>query len=734
MTRTNQILAALLILNLMLGVAHATLTPLWQYHETDYYTVIRFLVTEHRFPGDADFEDHDAEAHQATHPPLYFLITAPIVALFDDAQPVPYGYQPLPLCPAGGEQTNPVVTGYVTNQAYNTPLQGTVAAAYALRILNVLFGTAAVFFTYKAGLALFPKETAIALIGAAILALEPATFRFIWMINNDLLLLAVCAIQLYLMARALTKEQLSWREILLLIVFSIAAPLVKLQGWAPLAMAVLVLMYRAIFRSRGRRILLLSLGLVAVLTLGLAWFNYQNFGSVFGRYSILDSQVSSLLHTLNVPWVVVSSVAELTFGDFLGPLASLHPRAAFMSAYNAMLLLALVGVVIAIAWAVVRRRSSRIRAYWLLATFVILTFVMVVLRNTVNANAANTTAYSTAMIFAPLRYYVPGLPPLALLIAAGLGSLLPRFSRGALGAIPAVSFGVVSVAVVLMMVAYHPTAPTIDPAAFASAPGITQVDLQTDAGAPRIVGYNLQTRSDAGIVDLTLYMTLDAATQTNFTAEAAFSGQTATPCEFLPTNGNYPTPRWQPGEIVVSTAHIPNCGADLAADTRLTIAWRGYDLSGKAIDKTDAVTLASLDQPLTRLQNCPTNLGVIDNAFQLLTWNSPPEVEADTLYLPSVNWLTLDPSPVPLQRVIQFTHEATGTTYMCTDGLVPVQTWKRGETIYFDQCQMHFPVDAPKGTYLASVGMQDSDGQLLPAVTPDGEAVSWLPAGRIEIR
>lgn len=734
MTRTNLILVVILSLNVITGVAHATLTPLWQYHETDYYTVIRFLVTEQRFPGDADYADHNAEAHQATHPPLYFLIAAPFVALFDDAQPIPYGYQPIPVCPAGGEQANPVVTQYITSEAYNTPLRGTVAAAYALRILNVLFGTVAVFFTFKAGQELFPKQPIIALSGAAILALEPATFRFIWMINNDSLLLAVCGIQLYLLARAIAREQLSWREIVVLIIVSIAAPLVKLPGWASLAMALLVLGYRAVFRSRGRRILLISLGIVVALTLALGWFNYQNFGSVFGRYSILDNQVTSLLKTLNVPWVVVWSVADLTLGDFTGPLASLHPRAAFVSAYNAMLLLSLVGVVIAFAWAAVQRKGSRVRAFGLLATFVIVTFVMVVLRNTVNANADNTTSYSTAMIFAPLRYYVTGLPPLALLIAAGLGCLLPRVSRGALAAIPALSFGVVSLAVVLMMVANHPTDPTIDPEVFASTPGITPVDLQAAADVPRIVGYSLQAQPDAGSVDLTLYMTLDAATETNYTAEAAFSGQPAPPCEFLPTNGNYPTPRWQPGEIVVSTTHLLNCGADLTADTRLTIGWRGYSLSGENISKTDAVTLASLDQPLMRSPRCLANLGVINNAFQLLKWNSPPEVEADTLYLPSVNWLTLDPSPVPLQRVIQFTHETTDATYTCPGGLVPVQAWKRGETVYFDQCQMRFPPDAPKGTYLASVGIQDSDGQLLPALTPDGEPVAWLPAGQIELR
>ncbi|MCZ2095986.1 MAG: hypothetical protein LC121_06880 [Anaerolineae bacterium] len=136
MNRTNRILAALLILNVIIGVSHATLTPLWQYHEPDYYTVIRFLISEHRFPEDADYADHNAAAHQATHPPLYFLITAPIVALFDDAQPVPMATSRSAM-PGWRRASEPVVTSYM-------PTRHTIrrfeAVGCICRDPNVLFG------------------------------------------------------------------------------------------------------------------------------------------------------------------------------------------------------------------------------------------------------------------------------------------------------------------------------------------------------------------------------------------------------------------------------------------------------------------------------------------------------------------------------------------------------------------------------------------------------------------
>jgi hypothetical protein len=332
------------------------------------------------------------------------------------------------------------------------------------------------------------------------------------------------------------------------------------------------------------------------------------------------------------------------------------------------------------------------------------------------------------------------LPALALLVAATLGAILPRFSRGLLGITPAVAFGLVSVGVGLMLFVNRPPAPTIDPAVFASTTSITPVDLQSSPNAPQIVGYDLKEGSEAGYVDLTLYLTLATATETNYMAQAELSsGQVSpTPCEFLLTGGDYPTPRWQPHEIVVTQVQIPNCGADLDADTPITLRWLGYSLAGDILETTAPVTLAHLAQPLARAESCPANLGVIDEKFQLVKWNSPPEVNTDELYLPSVNWLTLDASPVPMRRAFRFSHEATGTEYTCvgspSEAQIPVQSWAHGQYVYFDQCRMVFPPDAPRGAYAVSVGMQDSDGQLLPATTPDGEQASWLPAGQISLR
>ena len=739
MTRNTRILLVVLIIQMILGVSYAILTPLWQGHEPDYYNVARFIVDEHRFPTAADYPNGDAEIRQATQPPLYFLIAAPIVALFDNGQQVPYGVQPTALCP-GGEQANSVVSSVVTNQAYDHPYQGTVAAAYFLRFVNVLFGAVAVFFTYRAGQALFPERPVLALIGAAILAFEPATLQFVPEINNDSLLLAVCAALLFMSARILSAGQIRWRDLLILVGLSIAAPLVKLPGWVALAVGFLVLTYRLVFRSRGSRITLLGLGLIVILAIGVGVFNFQQYGSVLGRYSVLDSLFLEFLQKLSIPWVVIAGVIDQTHGNLLAPLAALHPRAAFVNGYNLLLIVCFVSILLGLISVFIKRAGSQLRAYILLMAVVIITVIIVILRNTLTADANNTTDYNQAMIFAPVRYFVPALPALALLVAAGLGSILPRFSRGLLGVLPALSFGIVSVGTGLLLLVSRPADARIDPGTLARLPDVQLGTFQSADDAPEVVGYRLEQRSQEGWLDLTLYLKLEQATTTNFVARAELSDGTArhSLCEFLPAQGVYPTPRWAAGQIVVAEAHIPNCSADFPADTRLTLRWVGYSLQGDSLETTPAVQITQLDQPLATAKNCPADLGVIDDSYQLVKWNSPAAVKTGEVYLPSVNWLVLRASPTPLNRVFQFTHQDTGKTYTCvgspSQGLIPIPSWKRGSTIYFDQCVMQFPADAPLGQYRVLVGMENQNAHLLPALQPDGEQTSWLQAGQVEVR
>ncbi len=658
-----------------------------------------------------------------------------MVAAFDNGQPVPYGINPTTIC-LGGQAANAILATYSTDQAYDQPFQGTVAAGYALRLLNVLFGAVAVVLTAMTARVLFPDRAIIAWVAAALLAFEPNTLQTMMLINNDTLALTVTAATLYFSAKVLRAPKLTARLLIPLIVFGLAAPLVKLTGWVALIIALSVLVYKLIFTRRGRSIALLGIGVVLLLTLGIGLFNLQQYGNLLGRYSVLDSFAVSLLDHLQLPLVVVRAVLEATGSALLEPLTALQPRAAVIYVYMAILLLALVGIVAGAAQALVKRNRAAITAYGLLIVMVVIAVVTVLLRNTLIASAANTTIYHTSTIFAPVRYYTPALPPLAILIAAGLTSLLPkRWSRvGALLAlVPAAAFALVAVANIVLIVAARPANPVV------AADGLQRTPLIASAQAPQVLDYDLQTDASRGWLDLTLYLTLAERTDLNYVAETALvSGQTTLDlCQFYPVHGIYTTPRWHVGDVVVVQASIPNCAAAFPATADLTLRWIGYSPTGAVEVSTDPVTLTRVRESLAQADTCPPSLGVIGGGFQLVKWNSPLSVHRGETYLPSVNWIVRSAVPAAALHVFSFTHDQTGTRYTCSgslaDGLHPMSSWQQGEYIYFDECVMNFPPDAPTGTYTVSVGVQDASGAYLAALTPQGSTTDFLVVGQLQL-
>ncbi|MBK8031289.1 MAG: hypothetical protein IPK17_17720 [Chloroflexi bacterium] len=727
-----------LLLQLIFGTVYAIATPLWQGHEADYYNVVRFLVRHQRLPTAADYPAGDAEIRQATQPPIYFLLAAPIVALMDDNQPVPYGIHPVPFC-VGGERANSLLTPYVSDTAYNHPSRGTIAGAYLLRLLNVALGAVAVLFTYKIGRCISPEPSSLPLFGAAILAFEPVTQRSIVVISNDALLLALCAWILFLCVKLLTHQESSRRNLVLLIVLTGTVPLVKLPGWSMLAVTAFTLAALFISRTRNWRLPLLGIGLMLLFTVGIAFLNQLVYGGVFGRYAAIDSRAISLLQRFEVPWLVVRAIFENTISDLFAPLFILQARAVFFGAYRLLFISCCLALIVGVANFLLHNKT-KLTAIAGLITAIIVTVGLVIFRNTLIANADNTTAYNTAMIFAPLRYYIPALPAAAVLLVVGFGWLLPRLTRGWLAAILPFAFGLILTGLSILLFIQNGSQKVLTQEAFAALEGVNRVSLPATEDEPEIVGYQLEQQLDAGWLDLTLYVTLSGQTELNYAAEVELANQqmVVSTCEFLPTRGEYPTLRWSPGEIVVSHARIPNCQANLPRDLQLGLSWTAYNPDGTPVKRTPANYLTRLDGVLARADTCPENLGVIADQFQLTKWNSPFEISAGELYLPSVNWLVLEATDMPLRRIFEFIAQEGDTSYTCigspSEGTIPINSWRRGENVYFDQCQMIFPIDAPNGTYSVMVALQEENGAYLTAVQPDGTTGSWLMAGQVTVR
>ncbi len=109
----RRLLLMILAVRLVLGLVSIAQLPPWDYHEAAYFNVVRFLRTEGRLPAEEELPE--AVRGQATHPPLYFLVAYPIVALLDDGEPVPFDDQPLPFCIGDPE---PNLTRAIATRAY----------------------------------------------------------------------------------------------------------------------------------------------------------------------------------------------------------------------------------------------------------------------------------------------------------------------------------------------------------------------------------------------------------------------------------------------------------------------------------------------------------------------------------------------------------------------------------------------------------------------------------------
>lgn len=702
----KKLIIVILVLKLLTSLALIMVRPMWFSHEPDYYNVIRFIATERTLPTHENYED--ADIRQATHPPLYPLLTLPVM-LLDDGSPVPPGNNPRVICEGGAG----VAYRYALTQDYNWPYQGAAVAGVVLRIISLLLATGAVYLTYRTGLILF--EPAVALIAAALLAFIPTFFYWNIVINNESLLLFVIALHLFFAAQIITSPTLNWRSVGGLVVATVLALLTKLNGYGVLLLTIVVLgwlMGRTVFNVNQRRYLkplagVLGLVIAGVILFGV--FNYAQYGSVIGRYEgIFAIYIRNLSGIFN--WEQLVSIFRDTRSDFGIPIE----REKVKLAYRLGTLLSWIGYAVAWGLAIARRNIRQLRALVLLAIPMLIALAFVALRN---------AGLPAPHVFAPVRYYITAWPAFALLMSVGFMTLSPRLPR-----LPAWNWfglGWVGICFVLSLWMVGSTYQEnllqgirLDPAQL---PDLAAPQRALPDDLPQVAGYELVADRETGL-DLALYFAGDAFT-TNYRGNITLTDSAGlqTTCDFLPAQGFYPTTRWQPAEVILEEVYVPNCGADLTAPITVQLAWDAVDPSGAiAVPQAGQATLTTLTDDLPRsTSGCLPNMGVIGSVAQVIQYNAPLTARQGASYFPSLNWYVRADDVPFLGRTYTLTHEATDTVYNCVSrprlNDWPFALWEKGQIIYFDQCAFTFPEDAPLGTYTVMVSIDDEAGRRVPA-------------------
>jgi hypothetical protein len=694
----------------------------WLSHENDYYNTARTIVQQGRLPTPADFPGQPGVQLQAQQPPLFYALVVPIVALLDSDAPVPPPEPPPTVC-FGWDATHPSSSSAPAlsdSHHYTTSLPNPAAARAVLRGLNlVMFGLALVLM-YGAARRLLPGNPYAAVCAAALLAFEPNTIIFTTLISNDSLLLLIASAYVYVAARLLTEARarmLPWAAIGVL---TLLAVLTRLNGWS-LLLVTIVLVLTTVASSEWvhisahtRRWLLAGVGLFAASFAALMVINLFTVGSLFGRYNELEEVLlagaSVLFSDASFFTVVTAIMRDTGVNSYLSAVSFIgHSRVIAAFGWAS---LALVGLGLVFGTALTWRHNRR-AAIVLMA--VIFSAVLLVLTRHAAALGLSTD-YSTTLIFAPLRYYVTALPALALLIGTAMAAIRPLALLGLI---------VIGCWIVIRLADpnFHTVQPQMPPlsapdAAFTSA---DPAQDGTHSAFPRVLTQSWAIEDSSGLLDLRLVAAVDQPLPKDYVprVELTTPDGTTRVCQFPPANGRYPTTLWQVGERIETHVTIPNCPFALPAGTRVSLRWVSTG------DQSQAFPIGTLSETWLASSTCPSIIGMFDDALIVTRYTTPLSARLGDLYLPAVNWYLLNPTRAQFRTFI-LKHES-GVEYACEGqprlDTYPFANWVPGETIYFDECALRIPPDAPTGTYQVLLSLSGSQVGALPVTDADGQTV-----------
>lgn len=731
---------------------------MWIGHEPDYFSVVRFVVQNGRLPERSDYEgtERGADIAQATQPPLFFYAALPVVALIDDGSDVPPGKNPRVIC----EGVNPLSYSYMLTTDYNLPPRGAAAAGYMLRLMNLLFSIGMMLIVYR-----IVREIAIgshftALIAVAFAGFQPHLFDLSIFISNESLLLLISSINLFFALRLVQytpETTLRISDLAGLILTGLMGPLTKTNGYVLLISTGMVLIYLILHqmflhpRSRTTRILVLSAGVLLLGMIAVSVFNYIQYDSVVGRYRGLFDTTFNQLN--DISQTKITATLRDTYYNSKSGFPFTQKKLIWL--YTAGTLAGLFLFVGRTGLVILQGNSSLVRIHVVLLGYLLVAIVLVLLRGNLVSDLVPDKA------FAPVRYYISGLPALAVMLALGWQTLIPSrlpnilityigeqrarfYCRWLAWNWPGLLWALVWFAIVTWNVAQgvrdfssRDIISSDDLEQLIARQAVTPVTANLDLPpyVPRLRAYDYTVGED-GILHLAAYMQVDEIPSQNYAARVVLSdgkGNTST-CELIPYKGHYTVTRWEPGRIVKVPMDIPNCaesGNALTGPLNLTLDWLPANAEGAFITPdADAVHTISVMADLPRAQYCLESLGLFDNTFQVIKYTAPTATTAGAVYLPAVNWyVRAEINDNNLSRFYTVTHDTSGQYYTCEGiprlGNHPISRWKRGETIYFDQCALHIPPEAPAGEYTVALGMVDnSTGDYLPITADQGNISS----------
>jgi hypothetical protein len=308
MKNTSRWLVILLGAHLVLGLVYDVATPIFEAPDEGYhFAVARWIGLGRGLPVQRPGVKADW-AQEGSQPPLYHSLVAGLTFWIDtsDWNNV-FVFNPLSRIGIPGTTHNANL--YRHTSAEDFPYHGTALAVHLGRWFSLGLSLLAVFLAYRLSLAVFPQQEKLALLAAALMALNPKAIYINTSVNNDNLLMLFSTAALLVSVRFMKpaklvtpersrfKDDLPWLG-LLGVLLGLAA-LTKVSGlvlWPAAALAVgwgcLKPAERITkWKVEGGRFLASGsvVAMVAVLVSG--WWFWRNF-TLYGEWLGLNTMVA----------------------------------------------------------------------------------------------------------------------------------------------------------------------------------------------------------------------------------------------------------------------------------------------------------------------------------------------------------------------------------------------------------------------------------------------------------
>lgn len=275
----HKLLYALLGLFAIAATFYSVVTPLFEMSdELWHYPMVKTLADGNSLPIQ-DGQNPGPWKQEGSQPPLYYYLAAVSTAGIDTSD-VNTVLRPNPHVDNGVitlDGNNNLVVHNVDRERW--PWYGSVLAVHIARLLSVIFGAGAVYFTYRIGVTVFPSQSWLALAGSAAVAFTPMFVFISGAVNNDSMsvMLASCALWIMMQITQQAGAQSTLRLAILLGAILGCAALTKTSTLGLFGLAGIAMAYTAWRAKRWQTFFIEGPIILLIASCIAGWWYVRNF-------------------------------------------------------------------------------------------------------------------------------------------------------------------------------------------------------------------------------------------------------------------------------------------------------------------------------------------------------------------------------------------------------------------------------------------------------------------------